>query len=131
MKKRFTYGALMVITLVLGLASRKFGTALPEFIAEYAGDTLWALMVYWLLRTFWPKKSVRSALIGALSFSFLIEFSQLYQADWINELRANRWAALVLGRGFLWTDLLCYTVGILIGVALDATMLNSSVRRES
>lgn len=131
MKKRFTYGALMVITLVLGLGSRKFGTALPEFIAEYAGDTLWALMVYWLLRTLWPKKSVRSALIGALSFSFLIEFSQLYQADWINELRANRWAALVLGRGFLWTDLLCYTVGILIGVTLDATILNSSVLGES
>jgi len=55
----------------------------------------------------------------ALVFSYLIEFSQLYQATWINSLRANRIGGLVLGYGFLWSDLLCYTVGIAFGIMIE------------
>ena len=107
------------MTVGLGLASRKFAGVLPEFIGEFAGDTLWALMVYWFSRWLVNTKSKEYSLILSLGFSLLIELSQLYQADWANELRSYRMVALVFGHGFLWTDLLCYAVGIVFGFLVD------------
>lgn len=43
--KRWIYLAITSAIIVLGLASRKHGDILPEFIAEYSGDTLWELTV--------------------------------------------------------------------------------------
>lgn len=45
--KRWIYLAITSAIIVLGLASRKHGDILPEFIAEYSGDTLWVAMVLW------------------------------------------------------------------------------------
>ncbi|WP_373330910.1 ribosomal maturation YjgA family protein [Salmonirosea aquatica] len=54
---------------------------------------------------------------------YCIELSQLYQADWINTLRSTRLGGLVLGFGFLWSDLVCYFVGTLLGVGLEYVFL--------
>ena len=40
----YTCCALAVV--FLGLASRHYGALLPPFLSEYAGDTLWALLVF-------------------------------------------------------------------------------------
>ena len=48
--KRWIYLTVTFVIILAGLASRKYGNALPKFIAEYIGDTLWAAMVYWGLR---------------------------------------------------------------------------------
>ncbi|MDO4536447.1 MAG: DUF2809 domain-containing protein, partial [Clostridium perfringens] len=45
--------------------------------------------------------------------------SQIYHAPWIDSIRNTTLGGLVLGFGFLWSDILCYTIGIAIGVALD------------
>ncbi len=55
----------------------------------------------------------------ALLFAFSVEVSQLYHAGWIDELRKTAIGGLVLGYGFLWTDLLCYSVGVGTGAAID------------
>lgn len=47
-----------------------------------------------------------------------VEFSQLYQAPWINDIRTPRIGGLVLEHGFLASDLLCYTAGIVLGLIL-------------
>lgn len=62
---------------------------------------------------------MKFALTAGLLFCFAIEFSQLYKAPWINELRHTLFGRLVLGEGFLWSDLLCYVVGIGIGILVD------------
>jgi hypothetical protein len=54
---------------------------------------------------------------AALGISFAVEFSQLVQVEWLERLRATRAGALVLGRGFLATDLICYAAGVALGVA--------------
>lgn len=105
----------------------------------YAGDTLWALMVYWLCcaagRGFagrFPARCLRwQVMLAALLFAFAIEFSQLSQALWLQSLRATRLGALVLGHGFLLSDLVCYTVGIVIGAGLDRYLITSLAIRLS
>jgi hypothetical protein len=115
-RNRWIYGFFIFIVLVLGLASRRYPEWFPDFIATYAGDTLWALMVFLLIGFLFPTLSTVKVAIFALGFSFFIEISQLYHVPWLDELREYRLVALVIGRGFLWSDLICYSVGIAMGV---------------
>jgi hypothetical protein len=101
---------------------------LPRFITDYAGDTLWATLVYLGILLLWPRLSVRHAAAGALGFSVLIELSQLFHPPWLDALRAHPLAALVLGRGFLVSDLFCYAAGVALGVGLDAGLSRVSAR---
>jgi hypothetical protein len=113
-KSKATYFNLIVLTIITGLLSRHF-KAIPLFI----GDILWATMVYFIMRFLFTAKSLRLAGTAALLFSFAIEFSQLYKASWINNLRHTIFGRLILGEGFLWGDLLCYAVGIGVGLLID------------
>ena len=118
-RNRLVYSALIVLTLLSGLASRQFQDYLPTFLATYAGDTLWALLVFLLTGFLLPKKSIFFNALVALIFSFGIEISQLYHAPWIDAIRQTRLGGLILGFGFLWSDLLCYTAGIGIGALAE------------
>ena len=116
---RKKYFILTILTMILGLLSRKFMSYVPSLIAPYLGDILWATMVYFGFRFLLPKLSTNTSFLIAIIFSFGIEFSQIYQAKWINNIRATTLGGLVLGHGFLCSDLLCYTIGILIGYFID------------
>ena len=118
--ERCIYLAVTFAIMVLGLASRKYDDVLPEFIAEYSGDTLWAAMVYWGIRFLFPSISIVKSVVISLLFSYCIEISQLYQADWANIVRSTTLGALIFGHGFLWSDMICYTVGGLLSAAIDS-----------
>jgi hypothetical protein len=118
-RSRITYGVVIVIVIALGLASRRFTSNLPAFVGDYAGDTLWALMVYLLLAFVWPSASSARLAAAALAFAFAIELTQLYHAPWIDRVRDTRLGALVLGYDFVWSDLLCYATGVAMGVGFD------------
>lgn len=121
-KYRLYYLILFLFTILLGLGSRRYGSYLPAFVADYGGDALWAAMVYWGISVLFPKKEFFRKGFIALSFSYCIEISQLYQADWINAIRGTTLGALVLGHGFLWSDILCYTVGVGLAILIDFTL---------
>ena len=112
---RCIYALFALATMMLGLASREIPN-LPVFVRAYAGDALWALMIFFLVGVLLPQLSAARRAVLALGFAFCIEFSQLYQADWINALRRTRLGGLILGFGFLWTDLVSYVVGICFGM---------------
>jgi hypothetical protein len=115
-RKPLAWLALIVLTIGLGLGSRRFGHALPSFVAAYAGDMLWALVVFLGIGLVLPRASTWRIAGLALLFSVLIETSQLYHAPWIDSIRQTTLGALVLGRGFLWSDLACYVAGVGLGV---------------
>jgi hypothetical protein len=120
-RSRALYFCLALVVVALGLASRHYRSELPTAVGAYAGDVLWAAMVFLLAATLSPHTHTRALATGALVFSFGIELSQLYHAPWLGALRATRVGALVLGQGFLWSDLLCYAVSI--GIAAGADLL--------
>lgn len=112
---------LIVLVVALGLGSRTAAARelLPHFVTDYAGDSLWAVMVYLGLLLVLPRLPVRPAAGWALGISVLDELSQLVHTPWLDALRANRFGALVLGRGFLWSDLVCYAVGVALAAGVD------------
>lgn len=118
-KERFFYGCICLIVIALGLSSRAFSEQLPLFVSRHFGDALWGSMVYFMFRVLLVNRRLWIAFAWSLMFSFGIEFSQLYQAEWINSIRDTILGGLILGKGFLWIDLVRYTVGITLSYGLD------------
>ena len=59
-----------------------------------------------------PKKRQKSR-------SVAVELSQLYHAPWIDSIRHTTIGGLILGFGFLWSDLACYSLGVGLGVLIE------------
>ena len=111
--------ALLAVVIVLGLASRRYADLLPVLIARYAGDTLWATAAYVALGVVWPGARVAALAAGAAVISLAVELSQLARPPWLQAVRRWPGAALLLGQGFLASDLVCYAVGVALGAGLD------------
>ncbi len=127
-RSRLLYLILTIIVMILGILSRKIGN-LPEIISLYSGDILWALMVFLIISFIFNKKSTIFTISWAIIFSYSIEISQLYHAPWIDAIRNTTLGSLILGFGFLWSDLVCYTIGILIGIVIDIIINKTNIRR--
>lgn len=110
---------LIVLVCLLGIGSRRYAYALPGFIAAYAGDTLWALAAFVGFGLILPRASTRTIAVLAIAFSVAIELSQLYHAPWIDSIRQTTLGGLILGFGFLWSDLASYALGVGLGVLIE------------
>lgn len=63
-----TWLALIVVVVIPGLGSRRFGHSLPGLVAAYAGDTLWALAAFLGTGLILPRASTwRVAALGCRS----------------------------------------------------------------
>lgn len=111
--------ALLALTVLLGLGSRRFGAHLPSFVAVHAGDTLWATAVFLLLGLVLPRAPTWGVALPAMSFAVAVEVSQLYKAPWIDSIRRTALGGLVLGFDFVWSDLACYAVGVGLGILIE------------
>jgi hypothetical protein len=92
---------------------------LPGFVARYAGDTLWAALVFWVLALGWRRAGSGRLAAISLGIAVGVEVSQLYHAEWIDAIRDTRVGGLALGHGFRWIDLVCYAVGVGLAAGLD------------
>lgn len=104
----------LAAVVALGLGSRRFGASLPGFVADYAGDTLYATMMVVLLGFV-----IRKPTLPALAVCVVIEASQAWHVGWLDAIRSTLPGRLVLGQGFMASDLLCYGVGVCVGWAVD------------
>jgi Protein of unknown function (DUF2809) len=122
-RRRYQTGGtlvLLVMTVALGLASRIYRAGLPFVIAEYAGDTLWATAVFFVLQLVRPSAPRLALAAVALAISFCVELSQLAHPPWLDALRQQPGVALILGYDFVPVDLVCYTAGVALAWAIDA-----------
>jgi hypothetical protein len=112
----------IALTCILGLGSRQYAAELPRFVGLYAGDALWALALFLVLRLILPGQATGRVAALAYVLSVLVEISQVYHAPWIDSIRQTRLGGLILGFGFLWSDLACYAVGVGMGLILEACL---------
>jgi hypothetical protein len=110
----------------VGLASRAWAGYLPWWLAKNAGDALYATMMVFGIG-FWATRARTSRVAAAaVAVCFAVELSQLYHAPWIDAVRATLPGRLVLGQGFHAFDLVCYVIGVGLGVAIELTALRRS-----
>ena len=122
-RKRGVYLVAIAVLFLFGLPSRLVPQYLPDFYVNYVGDGLWAMAIFFMLGLVFRSASTRRLVITSLAITYAIEFSELYQADWINQLRSIKLIGLILGFTFLWSDLAMYTIGITVGALLDRFVL--------
>jgi len=122
MRRRACLAGAVVATVAAGLASRKWPWLLPAALGKYPGDVFWAQAVYWGIGFLAPSASLARVAAYALTIAYADELSQLYQAPWINQVRATPVGHLVLGAVFAWGDLLAYTVGVGLCGALEVLL---------
>jgi hypothetical protein len=69
-RTRFVYIIAAAVVVFVGLASRRYRGQLTAFLADYAGDTLWALMLFLLISTLLAGRPIleRAAISLALFF---------------------------------------------------------------
>lgn len=110
MKRKILISLIGIVVLIpLGLYSRHI-TWLPK----ETGDALWAMMVFCFWRIILVKSKLRTVAIVSLTHSFIVEFSQLLRWPWLVSFRDTFVGHMMLGQGFLWTDLVAYVIGIII-----------------
>ena len=61
---------------------------------------------------------------------FAVEFSQLLNFEWLKAVRSTFIGHMLLGQGFLWSDLLSYTIGVAL-MTLIAYIINTAVNRRA
>jgi hypothetical protein len=116
-RRRLHWAVMAPGVVVLGLVSRRPG--MPAWVHAYAGDALYAVLLFVLAGVLAPGARTWARGLGALAACWIIEVSQAWHPAWLDAARATRAGALVLGRGFLWSDLLSYAVGVALGVLVE------------
>jgi len=118
-RERSAFAVLALSTICIGLVVHRFATALPPTMRDVTGDALWAMMIFWLIGALVPEKPivVRGAL--ALGICWVVEFSQLYHAQPLDDFRATAIGHLVLGSDFGLRDLAAYALGVFVALWLE------------
>ena len=117
-QSRIYYFLVFLCIILFGILSRKI-----SFIPLWIGDFLYAVMIYFLVRVFFPSKKFFFIILLSLFICYCIEFLQLNQSEWIVHLRKTLLGRYVLGQGFLWSDILAYTFGIAIAFITEKSFL--------
>lgn len=99
----------IILLIPIGLISRRIG-----WIPTETGDALWAMMVFCLWRIVLHNKKLPTVAITSLVHCYLVEFSQLITWRWLVSFRQTFIGHTMLGQGFLWIDLLAYSIGIIV-----------------
>ena len=133
-RHRRIYAVWIAIVICAGLASRSDAVGLPPFFAKYAGDALWALMVFLGIGFIVPSWSAASVASLATVVSRVVEFSQLYQTPCLDAARRTSFGRLALGDTFAWGDIAAYLVGIAFGASAEwlagVVKMNANTRAE-
>ena len=123
--------ALVLGTIAAGLALRMVPLGLPGSLVKHGGSALWALMIFWLISTIFPRWShIQSALV-AIGVAFAVELFQLYHAPWLDAFRLTLPGALLLGRVFSTLDLIAYALAISVGTCADHWFRSAHRERRS
>jgi len=82
------------------------------------GDFIWAMLVYFIFAVILTFNQKYIFFI-TIFFTYSIEISQLFNPSWLEYLRSIKLFSLVLGFTFMWSDLVAYSLGIILAFLLD------------
>ena len=125
-RSRPIYALAAALVIGTGLLWRSGLFPLPDFIAKYGGDSLWALVVFLCFGIAFHRSSTMRIALVAVCFAWSVEFLQVYHAPWVDGIRSTRLGHLVLGTMFNSPDLLAYVIGVALGALAECVFLNEN-----
>jgi hypothetical protein len=119
-----TYLLIMALLVTIGLPARSaFAEKLPFWYTQYFGDYLWSTMLFFGFALILQKTSTRKVAGITILFTYIIETTQLFHPQWLEDIRSIKIFGLILGYGFLWSDIIAYTLGISTGAWIEKFLL--------
>ena len=115
--------ALCLVTIAAGLTFRFAPLGLPAFVVKYAGSTLWAVMIYWIVSTLMPTKRAPVAAIVSGLIATAVEFFKLYHSPAMDAFRLTLPGILLLGRYFSVWNIVAYWLAIGAAALVDRSLL--------
>lgn len=112
--RKIIYLLLFVFCTWLAIATRTHAHWFHPLVVKYGGDVIWAGMFLFFMRIFFSKMKLWKLALLCYALGVADELLQLYHAPWIEAIRQTRIGGLILGFGFLWSDIICYATGIVI-----------------
>jgi len=112
--RRILYCIIVIFLTWLALATRSHRQWFHPLIVTYGGDIIWAGMFLFFLRMIFLQTPLWKLALVAYALGVADEFTQLYRAPWAEAVRATTIGRLLFGAGFLWSDIGCYALGILL-----------------
>ena len=108
-----------LLSLLLLLIEIFIGAKMHDtIIRPFGGDFLVVIWLYCLVRSFWQWPVLPTALL-VLLFSYIIETLQYFgYADRLG-FKGPSVMRVILGYHFSWTDMFCYTLGIVTVISLE------------
>ncbi len=88
------------------------------FIRPYGGDVLVGILIYCFVKSFLNAPVIPTALT-VLAFCYAIEIGQYFHYVELLGLQNSKLARIVMGVGFSWIDMLCYTAGMFIVLLVE------------
>ena len=85
---------------------------------DYAGDILYTMFLFFLLRSIWLRTDAKILSLAAFVFSTVVEFTQLLNAPVLETIRSSFIGRTLIGNGFNLFDILYYFIGSLLGLVL-------------
>jgi hypothetical protein len=113
-RKRLHYLVFVIGVILLGLLSREI-----SWFPMWLGDVLWGLMVFFIAGFLFRKVSTLSNALSSAIFSTGVEMAKLLHTPWLDAFRYTRIGGLILGYVFSFNNILCYIIGIIIGVTCE------------
>lgn len=121
LRHRVVAAVAALLTMTAGLSVR---SALGGDAAKYAGDALYALLIFWLVLVVAPRTRAGIAAVVALGVSAAVELFQLTGVPAALGAHSTL-ARLVLGTTFNGPDLAFYAVGAAVGWGLHLVAVPS------
>ena len=115
---RLTYFLLFSFFIWLALATRHHKEWFHPLIAKYGGDVIWAGAFLFLLRMIMINAALWKLAAWCYTLGVLDEVSQLIHTSFTDLIRNTTLGRLMFGQGFLWSDIICYAVGTILGFLL-------------
>lgn len=96
-------------------------------VRPYIGDLLVVILIYCFVKSFfnWP---VLKTAFGVLLFSYSVELLQYFKVVDRLGLRHCQLAKIIIGVSFEWLDILAYTMGIILLLFVEKSILLQRVR---
>lgn len=89
-----------------------------KFVRPYAGDFLVVILLYCIFKAFLDISVVPVALL-VLVIAYAIEMLQYFKLLYRLGLQHSKLARVILGTSFAWTDMLAYTLGIILVIIIE------------
>ncbi len=89
-----------------------------RFVRPYIGDLLVVMLIYCFVKAFVNTPVFKTA-VAVLIFSYTVEVTQYFKLVEVLGLGKSTFARVIFSSSFEWVDMLAYTAGILIVLAIE------------